>query len=144
MKIIPIFIALTFAHAAIAGLSDGGFVGLTISTTDHGLVTYITPDTPAANSPIRVGDRIISFGPIPISHIHSSAELRKATSGVPGSEITLKVRPAHSDATIRVRLRRIGPRKIPPDFNRYQVRSDPNDLTIRWSERLAALAPHLP
>jgi len=134
MKIIPIFIALTFAPAAIAGLTDDGFVGLTISTTDHGLVTDITPDTPAANSPIRVGDRIVAFGPIPVSHIHSSADLRKATSGVPGSEITLKVRPAHSHATIRVRLRRIGPRKIPPDFNRYQVSSDTKDLTKRWSE----------
>ena len=142
MKIIPIFIALIFAHAAIAGLADGGFIGLTISTTDYGLVTDIAPDTPAADSPIHVGDRIVSFGPIPVSHIHSSADLRKATSGVPGSEITLKVQPAHSHTTIRVRLRRIGPRKIPPDFNRYQVSSDTNDLTMRCSERLAASAPH--
>src|SRR6266480_3151082 len=142
MKIIAYFIALTFAHAAIAQSTDGGFVGLTLSTSDYGLVTDITPDTPAANSPIHVGDRIVSFGPVPISHIHSIADLRKATLGVPGSQITLQVRPAHSDATIRVRLRRIGPRKIPPDFNRYQASSDTNDLTRRCSERLAASGPH--
>jgi C-terminal processing protease CtpA/Prc len=144
MKSIVCFIALTFAQAAIAQSTDGGFVGLTISTTDPGLVTDIVPDTPAANSPIHVGDRIVSFGPTPISHIHSSADFRKATSGVPGSEITVRVRPAHTHATIRVRLRRVGPRKIPPDFNRYQVSSDTNDLTMRWSERLAGLVPHLP
>jgi|SRR5882724_3853427 len=142
MKIIAYFIVLTFAHATIAQPTGEGFVGLTISTTDYGLVTDIAPDTPAANSPIHVGDRIVSFGPIPVSHIHSSADLRKATSGVPGSEITLRVRPAHAHATIRVRLRRIGPRKIPPDFNRYQVSSGTNDLTKRCSERLAASVPH--
>src|SRR3954462_15809649 len=123
MKMIAYFIALAFAHAAIAQSSGGGIVGFTISITDPGLVTDITPDTPAANSPIHVGDRIVSFGSIPVSDIHSSADLRKATSGVPGSEITLRVRPARAHATIRVRLRRIGPRKIPPDFNRYQVSS---------------------
>ena len=133
MKIIAYFIAFTFAHTAHAQWTGGGFVGLTMSTTDYGLVTDITPDTPAANSPIHVGDRIVSFGAVPVSHIHSSADLRKATSGVPGSQITLRVRPAHSHATIRVRLRRIGPRKIPPDFNRYQVSSDTNDLTKRCS-----------
>src|SRR5256885_295091 len=137
MKSIVCFIALTFAQAAIAQSADGGFVGLTISIADPGLVTYITPDTPAANSAIRVGDRIIAFGPIPASDIHSSADLRKAMSGVPGSEITLRVHPAHSHTTIRVRLRRTAPRKIPPDFNRYQVSSDTNDLTKRCSERLA-------
>ena len=142
MKIIAYFIALTFAHAAIAQSTGGGYVGLTISTTDYALVTDITSDTPAADSPIHVGDRIVSFGPIPVSHIHSTADLRKATSGVPGSQITLRVRPAHSHATIRIRLRRIGPRKIPPDFNRYQVSSDTNDLTRRCSERLAASGPH--
>jgi C-terminal processing protease CtpA/Prc len=142
MKIIAYFIALTVAHTAIAQSTGGGFVGLTISSTDYGLVTDITPDTPAANSQIHVGDRIVSFGPVPVSHIHSTADFRKATFGVPGSEIALKVRPAHSHATIRVRLRRIGPRKIPPDFNRYQVSSDTNDLTRRCSERLAVAVPH--
>ena len=142
MKIIAIFIALIFAHAAIAQSTDAGLVGLTVSTTDPGLVTDITPDMPAANSPIRVGDRIVSFGPIPVSQIHSSADFRKATSGVAGSAITLKVRPAHSRSTIRVRLQRIGPRKIPPDFNRYQVSSGTNDLTSRCSERLATSVPH--
>src|SRR5438046_1198197 len=105
MKIIACFIALIFAHTAIAQSTVAGFVGLTISTTDYSLVTDIAPDTPAANSPIHLGDRIVSFGPVPVSDIHSSADLRKATSGVPGSEITLRVRPASSHATIRVRLR---------------------------------------
>ena len=141
MKIIIYLIALTFARAAIAQLSDGGFVGLTISTTDNGLVTDIMPDTPAASSPIHVGDRIVSFGPVPVSQIHSRADFRRVTSGVRGSEIILMVRPAHSHGTIKVRLRRIRPPKVPPDFNRYQVSSDANDLTMRWSERLAALGP---
>ena len=142
MKIIVYFIALTFAHTAIAQLSDGGFVGLTISTTDYGLVTDIRPDTPAASSPIHVGDRIVSFGPVPVSQIHTRADFQRVTSGVPGSEIILTVRPAHSHDPIKVRLRRIRPQKIPSDFNRYQVSSDANDLTMRWSERLAALVPH--
>ena len=141
MKSIGYLIALWFAHTAIAQSSGQGFLGLTVSTTDYS-VTDITPDTPAAKSPIHVGDRIVSFGPVPVSHIHSSADLREATAGVPGTEITLKVRPAHSRDMITVLLRRIAPRKIPPDFNRYQVSSDPNDLTRRWSERLAALIPH--
>ena len=127
MKIIALLIALTFARTAIAQVAGAGFVGLTLSATDYGLVTDITPDTPAANSSIHVGDRIVSFGPIPLSQIHSRADLRKATSGIPGSHITLRVRPAHSHATIRVRLRRIGPGRIPPDFNRYQVSNDTNE-----------------
>ena len=90
MKIIALLIALTFARTAIAQVAGSGFVGLTLSATDYGLVTDITPDTPAANSSIHVGDRIVSFGPIPLSQIHSRADLQKATSGIPGSQITLK------------------------------------------------------
>jgi membrane-associated protease RseP (regulator of RpoE activity) len=71
MKVVAYVIVLTVAHAAIAQSTGRGFVGLTISTTDYGLVTDIAPDTPAANSPIHVGDRIVSFGPIPVSHIRS-------------------------------------------------------------------------
>ena len=133
MKAIFYFIALTLTPAAMAEPAPAGFVGLTLSARDYGLVTDIAPDTPAANSPIQVGDRIVAFGRIPISQIHSVEDLRKAASGVPGSEITLVVRPAHTQGTIRVHLRRVAPRKIPADFNRYQASNDIYDLVSRCS-----------
>ena len=142
MKIIVYLIALGFAHTALAQSSGDGFLGLTLSTTDY-TVTAITPDTPAAKSPIHVGDHIVSFGPVPVSQIHTREDFRRVTSGVPGSEIILMVRPAHSHDTIKVRLRRIRPQKIPSDFNRYQVSSDANDLTMRWGGRRTVPGRHL-
>ncbi|MEY2481712.1 MAG: hypothetical protein QOK24_240 [Verrucomicrobiota bacterium] len=86
MKLIAYLIAVAFPQAAIAQPSRGGFVGLALSTTDYDLVSGITPGT--VGSPIHVGDRIVSFGSVPVAHIHNIVISGRLPSALPAPRLS--------------------------------------------------------
>lgn len=132
-------LALSFFASAVVALSaigaDRGIIGVTVhGTPDFRAITSVLPDSPAAHAGIRIGDQIVAIGDFPTSKLQTVRELLSKILGPPGSEIELQLKRSGSEPILRVRIRRVAPatlepRKIPPNFERYQARSHTNGLT---------------
>jgi C-terminal processing protease CtpA/Prc len=126
MARIVFLLTVVEVRAALAQSSCDTTVGVTVSTSDFSSVIGIVPGAPAAKASLHIGDRIVSYGDIAASQIHTPAELEKATCGPAGSEIDLQVRRVKSEKIIHVRLQRVHKDdKMVPDVDPNQASRHP-------------------